>query len=85
MPLLADEDTKLLEKLGIWQEKSMYGKKFMGIVRSTFLVDAAGKIVQQWDKVKVKGHADDVLAAAKELCKLCFIVNRFVFNCRGRS
>lgn len=65
--LLADEDHAIAEKYGVWVEKSMYGKKFMGVQRSTFLIDGAGKIAQVWPKVKPKGHAAEVLAAAKEL------------------
>ncbi len=61
--LLSDEDKKLIEKAGLWVEKNMYGKKIMGILRSTFLVDADGAIVQEWKKVKVKGHVDEVLEA----------------------
>ncbi len=67
--LLSDEDKKLIEKAGIWVEKNMYGKKMMGVLRSTFLVDADGSIAQEWRKVKVKGHVDEVLAAAKALKK----------------
>ena len=67
--LLADEDKKLIEKAGLWVEKNMYGKKMMGVLRSTFLVDADGAIVKEWRKVKVKGHVDEVLAAAKDLKK----------------
>ena len=66
-PLLCDEDHKLAEAYGVWQEKKLYGKTTMGIVRSTFLVDAKGKIVHGWRKVKVAGHADDVLEAASAL------------------
>lgn len=67
MPLLSDEDGDVCERYGVWKEKSMYGKKFMGIERSTFLIAADGTIAQVWRKVKVPGHADAVLAAAKEL------------------
>lgn len=63
--LLADEDKKLIEKAGLWVEKNMYGKKMMGVLRSTFLVGADGTIVNEWRKVKVKGHVDEVLAAVK--------------------
>ena len=62
-PLLADADHAVAEKYGVWQEKSNYGKKYMGIVRTTYLIDAAGKVAQRWDKVKVDGHAAEVLAA----------------------
>ena len=67
-PLATDaEEGGLSDALGIWTEKKMYGKTFMGMVRTTYLVDADGKIAQVWNKVKVKGHAEDVLAAAKAL------------------
>ncbi|CUH76764.1 peroxiredoxin [Tropicibacter naphthalenivorans] len=67
VPLLSDEHTDLSERLGVWKEKKMYGKTFMGIERSTFLVNAAGEIVREWRKVKVAGHVDEVLEAAKAL------------------
>jgi len=67
--LLADEQHALADKLGVWGEKSMYGKTFMGVERSTFLVDADGAIVQEWRKVKVDGHVAEVLTAAKGLAK----------------
>jgi len=60
-PLLADEDGKVCKAYGVWQEKSLYGRKFMGIVRSTFVIDPKGKIAKIYDKVKVKGHADAIL------------------------
>ncbi|MEA1618646.1 peroxiredoxin [Erythrobacter sp. T5W1-R] len=67
-PLASDpEEGGLSDALGVWAEKQMYGKTYMGMVRSTYLVDAEGRIAQVWDKVKVKGHAEDVLAAAKAL------------------
>lgn len=63
--LASDAETAgLSDALGIWTEKQMYGKKFMGMVRTTYLVDRLGRIERVWDKVKVKGHAEDVLAAA---------------------
>lgn len=65
--LLADEETKLIEALGAWVEKSMYGKKYMGTDRSTFLVDEHGVIQKVWRKVKVPGHVDEVLAAVKAM------------------
>lgn len=66
--LASDAETDgIAEALGIWVEKSMYGKTYMGMERSTFLIDASGKIAQVWRKVKVKGHAEEVLAAAKAL------------------
>lgn len=64
-PLLSDPDHKALDAYGVWQEKSLYGRKFMGIVRSTFLIDANGKIAKVFPKVKVNGHVDEVLAALK--------------------
>ena len=63
--LLADEDSSLIDALGAWVEKSMYGRKYMGTDRSTFLVDADGVIRKIWRKVKVPGHVDEVLAAVK--------------------
>ena len=67
-PLATDaEEGGLSDALGIWTEKKMYGKTFMGMVRTTYLVGADGKIAQVWNKVKVKGHAEEVLAAAKAL------------------
>jgi thioredoxin-dependent peroxiredoxin len=65
--LISDEDKKVVEKFGVWQEKSMYGKKFMGIVRSTFIIDKTGKIRKIYPKVKVKGHVEDVMAIVKGL------------------
>ncbi len=65
--LLSDPDEKLCRKFDVIHEKSLYGKKFMGVVRSTFLIDSTGKLRAEWRKVKVKGHADEVLAAAKDL------------------
>ena len=57
----------MLEAYGVWQEKSLYGRKFLGIVRTTFLIGADGRIAKVWPKVSVDGHADEVLAAAKAL------------------
>jgi thioredoxin-dependent peroxiredoxin len=67
IPLASDETHRMLEAYGVWGEKSMYGKKFMGITRTTFLIDQEGRIARIWPKVKVEGHAEEVLAAAKEL------------------
>lgn len=67
VPLGTDADGKLLEAFGSWIEKSMYGRKYMGIDRSTFLIDKDGRIAREWRKVKVPGHAADVLNAAREL------------------
>ncbi len=66
-PLASDPDAKTIEAYGAWQEKSMYGKTYMGIERSTVLVDKAGKIAKIWPKVKVEGHAEEVLLALKAL------------------
>jgi peroxiredoxin Q/BCP len=65
--LLSDEDEKVCRLFDVIREKSLYGRKFMGIERSTFLVDSAGKLVREWRKVRVKGHAAEVLAAAQLL------------------
>lgn len=62
-PLLVDPDHKVAEAYGAWGEKSNYGRKFMGIIRSTFLIDAQGKVKHVWPKVKVNGHVNEVLAA----------------------
>jgi peroxiredoxin Q/BCP len=67
IPLASDETHRMLDAYGVWGEKSMYGKKFMGITRTTFLIDRDGRIARIWPKVKVEGHAEEVLAAAKEL------------------
>ena len=67
-PLASDaEESGLADTLGIWVEKNMYGRKYMGMERTTYLVDAAGRIARVWRKVKVKGHAEEVLAAAQAL------------------
>jgi peroxiredoxin Q/BCP len=65
--LLSDPDEKLCKQFDVIHEKSLYGRKFMGVVRSTFLIDANGKLRQEWRKVKVAGHADEVLEAVKSL------------------
>jgi len=65
--LLSDEDHALCDVFGVFKEKSMYGRKYMGVERSTFLIDGAGVLRQEWRKVKVPGHADEVLAAVKAL------------------
>jgi peroxiredoxin Q/BCP len=62
-PLLADADHAVAEKYGVWQEKSRYGRKYMGIARTTYLIGANGKVVERWDNVKVEGHVDAVLDA----------------------
>jgi|SRR5208283_3196858 len=66
-PLLADPDHAVAEAYGAWAEKSMYGRKYMGIVRSTFLIDAGGKVARVWPKVKVRGHVDEVREALAAL------------------
>ena len=63
----SDEDGQAVEAYGVWVEKSMYGKSYMGIERTTVLIDAAGRVVRIWPKVKVKGHAAEVLEAARAL------------------
>lgn len=65
--LLSDEDQALVQLFDVFKEKSMYGRKFMGVERSTFLIDASGVLRQEWRKVKVPGHAEAVLAAAQSL------------------
>ena len=65
--LASDESLKMLEAYGVWVEKSMYGRTFMGVARTTFLIGKDGRIARIWPKVKVEGHAEEVLAAAKIL------------------
>lgn len=73
-PLLADDrvgddgkpDPEVAQKYGVWVEKSMYGRKYMGIERTTYLIDGGGKVVRRWDKVSVPGHAEEVIAAVRE-------------------
>ena len=67
VPLGSDEDKAAVEAFGVWVEKNMYGRKYMGTERATFLIDKQGKIAQIWRKVKVKGHVEAVLDAAKAL------------------
>ena len=67
IPLLSDETHKMLEAYGVWGKKSMYGRTFLGITRTTFLIGGDGRIARIWPKVKVDGHAAEVLAAAKLL------------------
>jgi peroxiredoxin Q/BCP len=66
-PLLADADHAVADKYGVWQKKSRYGREYMGIVRTTYLIGADGKVARRWDNVKVDGHADEVLVAVREL------------------
>lgn len=68
-PLLSDPDGKTLEAYGAWGDKVMYGKKMKGIIRSTVVIDKAGKVAQHWPKVSVKGHVDAVVEAVKSLPK----------------
>ncbi|WP_224823503.1 thioredoxin-dependent thiol peroxidase [Cognatishimia sp. MH4019] len=65
--LVSDEESDVCERYGVWVEKNMYGKKYMGIERATYLIDGSGKIAQVWRKVKVPGHAEAVLDAVKAL------------------
>jgi peroxiredoxin Q/BCP len=65
--LAADPDHTVLEPYGVWVEKSMYGRKYMGVERTTFLIDSKGRIARAWRKVKVPGHVAEVLAAAREV------------------
>ncbi len=67
VPLASDEDKKMLTAYGVWGEKSMYGRKFMGVRRVTYLIGPDGRVAQVWENVKVDGHAEEVLAAAKAL------------------
>jgi peroxiredoxin Q/BCP len=66
-PLLADPDHEVIDKYGAWQEKSMYGKTYMGVARITYLIGPDGKVVKRWDGVKVDGHAEDVLAEVAKI------------------
>lgn len=65
--LAADPDGAMLRAYGVWQEKSMFGRHYMGVVRTTLLIDAAGRVARVWEHVKVAGHVDEVLAAARAL------------------
>ena len=66
-PLLADPEHQVAEKFGAWREKNMYGKKSMGIQRSTFLIDSEGRVAKVWKKVNVDGHDEEVIEAIKSL------------------
>jgi peroxiredoxin Q/BCP len=66
-PLLADPDHEVAEKYGVWQKKTNYGRSYMGIARTTYLIGPDGKVARRWDNVKVDGHAEQVLAAVNEL------------------
>lgn len=65
--LLSDEEHAVAEQYGVWQLKKMYGKEYMGMVRSTFLIDEEGRLIQEWSKVRVKGHIEAALDAVKAL------------------
>jgi peroxiredoxin Q/BCP len=65
--LAADEDLKVIRKYGLWAEKSMFGRKFMGVERATFLIAPDGRVAQSWRKVRIKGHVDEVLEAVRSL------------------
>jgi peroxiredoxin Q/BCP len=67
VPLVSDEDGRISDAFGTWVEKSMYGRKYMGMERATYLIGADGRVLKAWRKVKVPKHAEDVLKAAKEL------------------
>lgn len=67
LPLVTDEEGSMLDAYGVWVEKTLYGRRFMGVERATFLIDASGRIARIWRKVRVKGHAEEVLAAARAL------------------
>ncbi|MCP3775858.1 thioredoxin-dependent thiol peroxidase [Paenibacillus sp. MZ04-78.2] len=65
-PLLSDPDHEVCELFGVWQLKKMYGREYMGVVRSTFVIDPQGKLVHEWRSVRIKGHVEQVLEAVKE-------------------
>ncbi|MDQ3078603.1 MAG: peroxiredoxin [Pseudomonadota bacterium] len=67
VPLASDADGAISDAFGTWVQKSMYGRKYMGMERSTFLIDAAGRVAKVWRKIKVPGHADETLAAVRTL------------------
>ena len=66
-PLLADADHEVADRYGVWKKKTLYGRQFMGLVRTTFLIEPDGKVARRWDNVKVDDHAADVLAAVNAL------------------
>ncbi|RAV11874.1 thioredoxin-dependent thiol peroxidase [Paenibacillus contaminans] len=68
-PLLADTELEICKLYGVWALKKLYGREYMGVERSTFLIDAEGKLVREWRKVRIKGHVDQVLEAVKALGK----------------
>jgi thioredoxin-dependent peroxiredoxin len=67
VPLVSDEDGRISDAFGTWVEKSMYGRKYMGMERATYLIGADGRVLKAWRKVKVPSHAQEVLKAAREL------------------
>jgi peroxiredoxin Q/BCP len=67
LPLASDETHEMLGKYGVWREKSMYGRTFMGVERATYLIDRDGRIAREWRNVRVKGHVEEVLEAARSL------------------
>ena len=67
LTLVSDESKAMLEAYGVWAEKSMYGRKYMGVERTTYLIDPHGRIARVWEKVKVPGHAEEVLAAVEAM------------------
>jgi thioredoxin-dependent peroxiredoxin len=69
VPLVSDEDGRISEAFGTWVEKSMYGRKYMGMERATYLIGADGRVLKVWHKVKVPKHAEEVLEAAKQLAR----------------
>jgi peroxiredoxin Q/BCP len=69
VPLVSDEDGRISEAFGTWVQKSMYGRKYMGMERATYLIGADGRVLRVWRKVKVPNHAQEVLSAAKELAQ----------------
>jgi thioredoxin-dependent peroxiredoxin len=70
VPLVSDEDGRISEAFGTWVQKSMYGRKYMGMERATYLIGADGRILREWRKVKVPGHAEEVLKAAQEVARV---------------
>lgn len=67
IPLLSDPDKSVIEPWGLWVQKKLYGREYMGVERTTILIDAEGRVAQVWPKVKLKGHVDEVLAAVQAL------------------
>ena len=67
-PLISDEDGKICENYGVWQQKQNYGRSYMGIVRSTFLINSEGSVAEVWKSVRVKGHIEAVIKAVKKIC-----------------